>query len=87
MLGLFTRYAALQAALFLAVACFERWRVGGWFWNKLGMEYTVLWALAAFHVLVHGGGRSSLDHILALPVLYQVDCQPSRLSCIQLWPT
>ena len=62
MLGLFTRYAALQASIFLLVACFERWRVGRWFWNKLGMEYTVLWAVASLWVLAHGGGAWSLDH-------------------------
>lgn len=61
-LGLFTRPAALVATGFLTVACFERWRVGKWFWNKLGVEYTLLWALAAFHVLVAGPGRFSLDH-------------------------
>ena len=68
-LGLFTRPAALVATIFLAVSCFERWRVGGWFWNKLGMEYTLLWAFAALHVLVHGGGAYSLDRLLRLPVL------------------
>ena len=68
-LGLFTRYAALQASLFLIVACFERWRVGRWFWNKLGMEYTLLWAVAAVWVLIHGGGPYSLDHLWRLPVL------------------
>ena len=63
-LGLYTRPAALVATLFLAVACFERWRVGRWFWNKLGMEYTLLWALAALWVLAHGGGPYSLDQLL-----------------------
>lgn len=61
-LGLYTRPAALVATIFLSVACFERWRVGRWFWNQLGMEYTLLWALAAFWSLTHGGGPYSLDH-------------------------
>ena len=65
-LGLFTRPAALVATLFLTVACFERWRVGKWFWNQLGMEYTLLWAIGAFWVLTHGGGIYSLDHALRL---------------------
>ena len=65
-LGLFTRPAALVATIFLAVACVERWRVGKWFWNQLGMEYTLLWAIAAFWVLTHGGGVYSLDHALRL---------------------
>lgn len=63
-LGLFTRPAALVATLFLTVACFERWRVGRWFWNKLGVEYTLLWAVAAFHVLVVGPGPLSLDRAI-----------------------
>ena len=65
-LGLLTRPAALVATGFLTVACFERWRVGGWFWNKLGMEYTVLWAVAAFHILANGPGPLSLDRALGL---------------------
>ena len=35
-LGLFTRLAAIPIVIFLLVANFERWRVGGYFWNKLG---------------------------------------------------
>lgn len=63
-LGLFTRPAALVATIFLTVACFERWRVGKWFWNTLGVEYTLLWAIAALHVLIQGGGPFALDHML-----------------------
>lgn len=63
-LGLMTRLAAFPVTIFLFVSCFERWRVGGWFWNKLGMEYTVLWAFAALWVLAHGGGHYSLDRVL-----------------------
>ncbi|HXF52670.1 MAG TPA: DoxX family protein [Hyphomicrobiaceae bacterium] len=62
--GLFTRAAALPVTVFLAVSCYERWRVGGWFWNTQGMEYTLLWAAAALYFLVHGGGALSLDRIL-----------------------
>jgi putative oxidoreductase len=62
--GLFTRAAALPITVFLAVSCFERWRVGGWFWNTLGVEYTLLWTAAAAYFLVHGGGPISLDHFL-----------------------
>ena len=43
----------------------ERWRVGRYFWNQLGLEYTVMWTLAALYFLVHGGGSISLDHLLA----------------------
>jgi putative oxidoreductase len=62
--GLFTRPAALPVVIFLAVSNLERWRVGGYFWNTLGLEYTLLWAVAAFYFLIHGGGVYSLDHLL-----------------------
>ena len=63
-LGLFTRPAAVPIVIFLAVSNVERWRVGGYFWNTLGLEYTLMWLTAAFYFLVHGGGVYSLDHIL-----------------------
>jgi uncharacterized membrane protein YphA (DoxX/SURF4 family) len=50
--------------LFLIVANFERWRVGRYFWNQLGLEYTLMWTIAAFYFLVHGGGRISLDRLI-----------------------
>jgi putative oxidoreductase len=63
-LGLFTRLAAIPIVIFLVVSNFERWRVGGYFWNKTGLEYTLMWTLAALYFLVHGGGTISLDHLL-----------------------
>jgi putative oxidoreductase len=63
-LGLFTRPAAVPIVIFLGVSNFERWRVGGFFWNKLGLEYTLMWTAAALYFLVNGGGLYSLDHLL-----------------------
>jgi putative oxidoreductase len=63
-LGLLTRPAALPICIFLLVSTVERWRVGGYFWNTLGLEYTLMWSVAAFYFLVHGGGLYSLDHLL-----------------------
>ena len=63
-LGLFTRPAALPVVIFLAVSNVERWRIGGYFWNTLGLEYTLLWTVATFYFLIHGGGFYSLDHFL-----------------------
>jgi putative oxidoreductase len=62
-LGLFTRPVAALVLVFLLVANVERWRVGGYFWNKLGLEYTLMWTIATFYVFVHGGGLYSLDTI------------------------
>ena len=62
--GLFTRPVALVVLLFLLVANVERWRVGRYFWNQLGLEYTLMWTIATLVVLVRGGGPLSLDHLL-----------------------
>ena len=53
-----------RSSIFLIVACWERWRVGGYFWNVLGLEYTLMWTIAALYFLVHGGGMFSLDHLI-----------------------
>lgn len=66
-LGLFTRAAALPVVLFLLVSNVERWRVGRYFWNQLGLEYTLMWTIAALYVLAHGGGVYSLDDLLFAP--------------------
>jgi putative oxidoreductase len=61
---LFTRVAAVPVVLFLLVRNVERWCVGRYFWNQLGLEYTLMWTIAAVYVLVHGGGAFSLDALL-----------------------
>jgi putative oxidoreductase len=63
-LGLFTRAAALPIFLFLLVSNFERWRVGGYFWNTQGLEYTLMWTAGAFFFLVYGAGPVALDHLV-----------------------
>jgi putative oxidoreductase len=63
-LGLFTRLVAAAVLVFLLVANVERWRVGKYFWNQLGLEYTLMWTIATFYILVHGGGLYSLDHLI-----------------------
>jgi putative oxidoreductase len=63
-LGLFTRLAAVPVVLFLLVTNVERWRVGKYFWNQLGLEYTLMWTIAAFYFLANGGGAYSLDRLI-----------------------
>ena len=63
-LGLFTRAAAIPILLFLIVTNAERWRVGKYFWNQLGLEYTLMWTVGALYFLIHGGGTISLDHLI-----------------------
>jgi putative oxidoreductase len=62
--GLFTRPVAAVVLIFLLVANVERWRVGKYFWNQLGLEYTLMWTVATFYVLVHGGGLYSIDSLI-----------------------
>jgi hypothetical protein len=61
-LGLCTRLAASPIVVFLIVTDYERWRVGGFFWNKMGLEFTLLWTAAAFYFPLYGGGAISVDH-------------------------
>jgi putative oxidoreductase len=63
-LGLFTRPVAAAVLVFLLVANVERWRIGKYFWNQLGLEYTLMWTIATFYVFVHGGGPYSLDRVI-----------------------
>jgi putative oxidoreductase len=60
-LGLFTRPVAAVVLVFLLVTNIERWRVGRYFWNQLGMEYTLMWTIATFYVFISGPGPYSLD--------------------------
>jgi len=41
-LDLLTRPVAAAVLVFLLVANIERWRVGRYFWNQLGLEYTLM---------------------------------------------
>src|SRR5262249_13930013 len=52
-LGLFTRPVACAILIFLIVSNYERWRVGGYFWNKTGLEYTLMWTVAVLYFLVN----------------------------------
>jgi putative oxidoreductase len=63
-LGLFTRLAACPIVLFLVVTDYERWRAGGFFWNKMGLEFTLPGTAAAFYFLLYGGGAISVDHLV-----------------------
>ena len=63
-LGLLTRPAACPIVIFLLVSNYERWRFGGFFWNKMGLEFTLMWTVAVLFFLVHGGGAISVDHLV-----------------------
>jgi putative oxidoreductase len=64
-LGLFTRPMGAVIALFFAHGVVAHWRWGhGWFWNQQGIEYPLMWGLAALVFAANGGGPYSLDHLL-----------------------
>jgi putative oxidoreductase len=65
-LGLFTRPVAAVVLIFLVVSNVERWRVGRYFWNQLGLEYTLMWTIATFYVLISGPGPYSLDRLFSI---------------------
>ena len=63
-IGLFTRAACIPLLIFLLVTNVYRWGVGKYFWNQLGLEYTLMWTVAVLYFLIHGGGVISVDHLL-----------------------
>lgn len=66
-LGLLTRLAAGPVLVFLLVAVSFHYP-NGFFWNKLGFEYPLFWAIVVFHFLVRGGGPWSLDALIGREV-------------------
>jgi putative oxidoreductase len=63
-LGLFTRIAA--AAIFIqmfVISFFVLWPV--WGWTQRGMEFAVLMALLSLAIFIRGGGRHSIDAMMA----------------------
>ena len=54
--GIYTRYVAALAAVFLLVAAWACWRFSGgkWIWNFTGVEYPLFWAICCIVVAMHG---------------------------------
>jgi uncharacterized membrane protein YphA (DoxX/SURF4 family) len=50
-LGPIHSLAACPIVVFLVVSNYERWRVGGFFWNKMGLEFMLMWTVAALYFL------------------------------------
>jgi putative oxidoreductase len=62
-IGLLTRPVAALTLGFMAVAVWIHSHFG-YFWTNTGSEMPLLWALLAFVVLIKGGGRYSVDHLI-----------------------
>jgi putative oxidoreductase len=60
-IGFFTRFAATQLFLFMAMATFVGNAGRGWFWTGGGSEMPALWGIALWYVMVHGSGGFSVD--------------------------
>ena len=63
-IGLLTRLAALSIIIEMTVIIFIVLWPHGYFWTKQGYEYALLWGLLALAILMHGGGRFSVDRLL-----------------------
>jgi putative oxidoreductase len=61
--GFLTRLAAVPILVFLAVAVSFH-AANGFYWNQLGFEYPLFWALVVLHFLVRGGGPYSVDRLI-----------------------
>ncbi|MBI1201528.1 MAG: DoxX family membrane protein [Rhodopseudomonas sp.] len=64
-LGLLTRVVAAPIIVFLVVAIVSYHWQFGFHWENRGIEYPLFWAIVVFHFLVQGGGRWSLDALIA----------------------
>jgi putative oxidoreductase len=62
--GFLTRPAAVAVAILMAVAVFHVHMPNGFFWNKGGYEYPLLWGLIALAIAFRGGGEKSVDRAL-----------------------
>jgi len=65
--GLLTRVVAVPILIFLLVAVLFH-APNGFYWNRLGFEYPLFWAIVVFHFLVRGGGAWSLDAVIGREV-------------------
>ena len=60
-IGFLTRPAAVGIAILMAYAAFLVHLPNGFFWNKGGYEYPLLWGLIALAIAFRGGGEMSVD--------------------------
>ena len=60
-LGFFTRIAALSVTIFMTFAVYQHFN-DGFFWNKGGYEYPLMWGVITFAILLKGSGNLSIDN-------------------------
>lgn len=65
--GLLTRVVAVPIVVFLLTAVSFH-APNGFYWNNLGFEYPLFWAIVVFHFFVRGGGAWSVDTLIGREV-------------------
>ncbi len=60
-IGFLTRPWAVGATILLGVALFRVHLANGFFWNKGGFEYPLLWLIIMIGIFFRGGGPLSVD--------------------------
>jgi putative oxidoreductase len=62
--GFLTRFFAAQFVGFMIIAAFvNHWSLG-FFWANRGFELPLSWAVICFVLLIHGGGKWSVDRAM-----------------------
>jgi putative oxidoreductase len=64
MVGLLTRFFAFQLMIFMLIAAFVAQWPNGFFWTARGLELPLSWAVICFVILIHGGGKWSVDRAM-----------------------
>jgi putative oxidoreductase len=62
-IGLATRLVAIPIFIFLLTAVSYHSK-NGFYWDRGGLEYPLMWAAVVLVFLVHGGGKASADHLI-----------------------
>lgn len=63
--GWHTRAAAAFVCVFLMLGALDKARTHGYFCNRNGLEFPLLWSICALFFVAHGGGPWSVDSWLA----------------------
>ena len=62
-IGLATRLVAIPIFIFLLTAVSYHSK-NGFYWDRGGLEYPLMWAAVVLVFLVHGGGKASADQLI-----------------------
>jgi putative oxidoreductase len=64
MVGFLTRVVAVQFVVFMVIAAFVVHWPNGFFWPARGFELPLTWAFICLAIVIHGGGKWSVDRAL-----------------------